>query len=82
MPDHPEDLKIAKDFLRITDKVQIRTLSVFDECNMDIAVYGNKLAITTFEDTPFLVTIESEAVPKFFLPIFEILWKTAKEITK
>ena len=80
IPDGPEDLKIAKDFLRITNKVQIRTLSVFDECNMDIAVYGNKLAITTFEDTPFLVVIESEAVPTFFLPIFEILWNTAKEI--
>ena len=47
---------------------------------MDIAFYGNKIAITTFEDMPFLVLIESEAVPKFFLPIFEILWKTAKKI--
>jgi sugar-specific transcriptional regulator TrmB len=80
IPDHAEDLKIARDFLCVTDKVQIRTLSVFDECNMDIAVYGNKLAITTFEDEPFLVIIESEAVPNFFLPIFEILWKTAKKV--
>jgi sugar-specific transcriptional regulator TrmB len=80
VPDHPEDIKIAKAFLKATEKVKIRTLSVFDECNMDIAVYGNKLAITTFEETPFLVIIESAAVPTFFLPIFEILWKTAKEI--
>ncbi|EKE20757.1 MAG: Transcriptional regulator, TrmB [uncultured bacterium] len=81
VPHHPDDIKIAKDFLHVTDKVQIRTLSVFDECNMDIAVYGNKLAITTFEDVPFLVVIESKAVPTFFLPIFEILWKNAKKIT-
>ncbi len=82
IPDHPEDLRIAKDFLRITDKVRIKTLAVFDKCDMDIAVYGNKLAITTFEDNPFLVVIESKTVPSFFLPIFEILWKSAKEVNK
>lgn len=80
IPDNPKDIDIARDFMRATDKTKFRTLSVFDECNMDIAVYGNKLAITTFEDVPFLVLIESTAVPTFFLPIFEILWKTAKEI--
>ncbi len=80
VPDNSEDIRIAKEFRKITDKTKIRTLSVFDECDMDIAVFGSKLAITTFEEKPFLVVIESEAVPKFFLPIFEILWAQAKEI--
>lgn len=80
VPNHSEDVRIAKEFMNTTEKTKIKTLAVFDECNMDIAVYGNKLAITTFEDKPFLVLIESEAVPKFFLPIFEILWGQANEI--
>ncbi len=80
IPDHPQDIKIAKSFLKVTNKVQIKKLPVFDACDMDIAVYGDKLAITTFEESPFLVLIESKAVPSFFLPIFEILWKTAKDI--
>lgn len=82
IPDHAEDVRIAKEFIGVTNRTKIKTLSVFDECDMDIAVYGNKLAITTFEEKPFLVLIESEAVPKFFLPIFEILWAQAKEIKK
>lgn len=81
IPNHPEDLKIARGFLKVTDRCQLRSLSVFDQSNMDIAVYDNKLAITTFENNPFSVVIESEAVPSFFLPIFEILWKTAKGIS-
>lgn len=80
IPDHPQDIKIAKNFLKATNKVQIKKLPIFDECDMDIAVYGDKLAITTFENNPFLVVIESKAVPSFFLPIFEILWKSAKNI--
>ena len=80
IPDKPEDVRLAKEFKRITDKTQIRTLEIFDECDMDIAVYGNKLAITTFEERPFLVVIESEAVPKFFLPIFDVLWRGAKNV--
>ncbi len=80
IPNNSEDVCIAKEFMKTTDKTKIKTLAVFDECDMDIAVYGNKLAITTFEDNPFLVVIESEAVPKFFLPIFEILWGQAREI--
>jgi|GEM_PF-4545233 len=49
---------------------------------MDICVFKNKMSITTFEDKPFMVVIESEAVPQFFLPIFEILWKNSKIVKK
>jgi sugar-specific transcriptional regulator TrmB len=79
IPNNPKDIQIYKEFSKITDLVKFRILPDINKCDMDICVFKNKMSITTFEDRPFMVVIESDAVPEFFLPIFDILWKIAKE---
>lgn len=79
IPNNPKDIQTYKEFAEITDLVQFRILPDINKCDMDICVFKNKMSITTFEDKPFMVLIESDAVPEFFLPIFDILWKIAKE---
>jgi sugar-specific transcriptional regulator TrmB len=79
IPDNPEDLKTYREFAKITDLVQFRVLPNINKCDMDICVFKNKMSITTFEDKPFMVLIESNSVPDFFLPIFDILWQSAKK---
>ena len=78
IPNNPKDIEIYKKFTQITDLVQFRVLSNMDKCDMDICVFKNKISITTFEDKPFMVVIESDTVPHFFLPIFDILWQNSK----
>jgi sugar-specific transcriptional regulator TrmB len=79
IPNNPKDIQIYKEFSKITKFVQFRILPNINKCDMDICVFKNKMSITTFEDKPFMVLIESDAVPEFFLPIFDIIWKIAKE---
>ncbi|OGY87354.1 MAG: hypothetical protein A2233_01475 [Candidatus Kerfeldbacteria bacterium RIFOXYA2_FULL_38_24] len=44
----------------------------------DNGIYGNTLLITSLEDEPFSVTIESQNVAKTFRAMFEIAWSIAK----
>lgn len=80
IPNKKEDIRIYREFREITPIVQVRVLPSMNDADMDICVFGNKVSITTFEDKPFMVVIESEAVPGFFRPIFDILWQSAKII--
>ena len=80
VPSSSEEILMAKMFLRITNKVNIRALSLFKKCDVDIAIFGNKIALTLFEEKPLLIVIESKSVVSFFLPIFEMLWDNAKEL--
>lgn len=80
IPSNPEEIKLAKEFLKLTDKVSIKTLFTLPECSMDISSWGNKIAITTFEDKVYMVVIQSDAIPGFISPVFNILWQSGKNI--
>ena len=41
-------------------------------------IYGNKVSIVVWSDTPFAFVIESKEVVKSYKNFFELLWKTAK----
>ena len=78
IPDNPEEIKLGKTFKKAKQKVKI--LQGVKQFDMDFTIYENKLAITSLEDEPFLVLIESESLVNSIKPIFEIAWKTGKLI--
>ena len=78
VPDTAEEIAIGRRFLKVGQKV--RVLPGLKGMNMDFAIFNNKLAITSLEDEPFIVIIESEELVKSMRPIFEIAWQKGKEI--
>jgi sugar-specific transcriptional regulator TrmB len=57
-----------------------RYLPEISHFNIDFSLYGNKLALTSLEENPFIVVVESEELASSFRSIFEIVWKSGKEI--
>ena len=57
-----------------------RYLPDINHFNIDFSLYGNKLALTSLEEDPFIVVIESEELATSFRSIFEIVWKSGTEI--
>jgi sugar-specific transcriptional regulator TrmB len=79
VPNNPEEIILAKK-LKQTDQ-QIRLLPESNQINLDFAIFKNKFAITSFEEKPFMVLIESESLVSSMKVIFEIVWMSSKEIT-
>jgi sugar-specific transcriptional regulator TrmB len=78
IPDNPDDLKFTGDLLSIKQK--IRTIPEVAKIKMDFAVYGNKIAITSFEEKPYVVMLQSKDLVDSIMPIFEIAWLSGQEI--
>lgn len=78
IPDDEENIEIGKRFKKANQGV--RTLSELKNIKMDFTIFGNKLAVTSLEDEPFIVVIESEELVNSMRPIFEIAWEKGKEI--
>jgi HTH-type transcriptional regulator, sugar sensing transcriptional regulator len=74
----PEDLALISEFTSIGQ--QVRILPGLKKSQMDFSVYGNKLAITAFEESPYIVVIESKGIVDSLMPILEVAWKSGKEI--
>ena len=58
----------------------MRILPELKESKMDFTVYGNKLAITSFEEKPYIVVIESKGIVESLMPVLEVAWKNSLEI--
>ncbi len=78
IPNDHENIKIGLEFKKGNQKV--RSLKELNDMKMDFTIFGNKLAITSLEDDPFIVVIESEELVKSMRPIFNIAWDRGKEI--
>ncbi|NTV41617.1 MAG: hypothetical protein HGA61_05110 [Candidatus Moranbacteria bacterium] len=78
LPNNKNEVRMAQKFLAVGEKV--RFLDDFKDMNMDFTLYGNKIAITSLEENPFIVVIESEELVKSIRPIFEIAWAKGKEV--
>jgi len=78
IPDNPEDIKIGKKFVEI--KQVVRILPGIKYSDMDFTLYKNKLAITSFEENPFMVLIESEKLVNSMRLFLEITWRASKAI--
>jgi sugar-specific transcriptional regulator TrmB len=78
IPNTPEEIEAGKKFKEIDQKVKVFT--DVKKLNMDFTIYDNKLAITSLEDEPFLVVIESQALVDSIRPIFEIAWASGKAV--
>lgn len=78
IPNNPENIKIGEEFK--SARQQIRVLNEIDNLDIDFTIFGNKLAITSLEETPFITVIESERVANSILSLFNILWKNSKEM--
>lgn len=76
----PKELEFAK--YLIAAGQQVRILPEMEKMTMDFAIYGkNNLAISLLEDEPFMIHIKSEEVVKSIMSVFEIAWRSGKEIT-
>ncbi|MFA5994301.1 MAG: helix-turn-helix domain-containing protein [Parcubacteria group bacterium] len=78
VPNNPFELQVAKQLS--THGQQARYLPKIPAFNMDFSLCENKLAITSLEDEPFIVVIESEELVKSIRPLFEMAWNNGKEV--
>jgi len=72
------DLEIMKKFKTIGQET--RYLAEVADFNMDFVIYENKLAITSLEENPFAIIVESAGLVNSLKSIFEIVWNKGKEI--
>ena len=70
-----DTMKIFKTFNQ-----EARYLPDVVDFKMDFALYENKLAITSLDEKPFAVVIESAGLVDSLKTIFEIAWSQGKEI--
>jgi HTH-type transcriptional regulator, sugar sensing transcriptional regulator len=75
---NPFDLETMRKFIEADQEV--RYLPEIKEFSMDLTLYKNKLAITSLEKDFFIVIIESAELVNSIRPIFEIAWKSGREI--
>lgn len=80
IPNNAKDIEMAEEFVEITNKVEIRILPELKDCNMDFALYGNKLSIASFGEEFFMAVIDSENLAKSIKPIFEIAWRSGRDV--
>jgi len=78
VPNSPFELQAARQLS--ANGQQARYLPKIPAFNMDFSLCENKLAITSLEDKPFIVVIESEELAASIRPLFEMAWNNGKEI--
>lgn len=78
IPDNLRDIEIGKEFSKIKQKV--RVIEDLKNIEMDFAIFGKKVAITSLSEEPFIVVMESEGLVNSLKPIFEIAWAKGKDI--
>jgi sugar-specific transcriptional regulator TrmB len=76
IPDNPDDIQYGKKLKQAGQKVRIFPKK-FDT---DIVITENKIAISSLEEKPFLVLIESEKLAQSLKPVFEIIWEVGKNL--
>jgi sugar-specific transcriptional regulator TrmB len=76
--DNPQDLAFVDEIASIGQKIKI--IPGTKKIKMDFAVYGNKIAITSFEEKPYVIMLQSQGLVDSIMPIFEIAWRSGKEI--
>lgn len=76
IPNDAENIAIGKKFAAVGEKVRILEVPAM---NMDFTVFGNKLAITSLENEPFIVVMESAELAQSMLALFRLMWKGARE---
>lgn len=72
-------VKKTKEGHKMSKYTQVRYLSEEISSNININVYGDKVAIIIWAETPEAVVIDSKETSNSFKAYFEILWKIAKK---
>ncbi|TSD02039.1 MAG: Transcriptional regulator, TrmB [Parcubacteria group bacterium Athens0714_25] len=78
--DSPYEIELAKKFIQVNQRVKI--LPELKDSHMDFTIYDNKLAITSLEENPFIVVIESDELVRSMRPLFELAWEKGKSLEK
>ena len=78
--DNPFNIRLAKKFM-FSKNQRVRFLPELRNSHMDFAIFGNKLAITSLGEDPFIVTVESEELVHSIKPLFELAWTNGEHIT-
>lgn len=78
VPSDEESHKYVRDFLGIDQKVRVS--GALQGLKTDIAIYGNKVSISSLGEHLFAVVIESADIAQSLRPIFDVVWESAREI--
>jgi HTH-type transcriptional regulator, sugar sensing transcriptional regulator len=78
--DNEKEISIVKEFLKVTNKVKVRTLPGLKESTLDFTLSGEKLSIGSLGEHPFVVVIESAELVRSIQPIFELAWEKGKGV--
>jgi sugar-specific transcriptional regulator TrmB len=78
IPDNETEIELVKNLSAIDQKV--RTLSDLNDTSMDFSIFGKKVSITSLEEKPFMVVMESEELARSMKMVFEVMWRSGKEI--
>lgn len=78
IPNNHEDIAIAKRLVKIGQN--IRVVGNEKVHTLDLALYNNKTSITSIEEEPFIVVVESAALTAAMCAMFEMIWTLGKKI--
>ncbi len=79
----PQPLDIAGEELKARDTERLTTRKILDRdafsVPAQVLLYGNKIGITSYEQSLMTLIIENEAIQFTFRSMFELLWQGASE---
>ncbi len=78
LTDTPEDRQFTKDVARGRHH-QIRFLPKHMLLEMDFALYGDNVALTSLGDPLFVTVIQSPEIHRSLTTVFELLWRAAAQ---
>ncbi|OGG83084.1 hypothetical protein A3I46_01790 [Candidatus Kaiserbacteria bacterium RIFCSPLOWO2_02_FULL_54_13] len=78
VPDDEGELPYARDYLKLNQ--QVRIWPALRGARMDFSLYGDKLAISSLGEKPFVVVVKSVDVVSALRPMFEVVWEDAEDI--
>jgi len=80
IPDTPDNIAIGQKLLKANQ--QVRILNNVSNLNIDFSVFGNKVAITAFEQSPFAIIMESADLANSLRLVFDLVWAGSRKIKK
>ena len=78
IPNNHEDILIAKRLTKVGQNIRI--IDHENVHTLDLALFNNKLSITSIEDEPFMIVVESTPLSMAMSAMFEMIWALGKEI--
>lgn len=80
IPDTDTERAFSKPLIEAGE--QVRTSENLGDVTIDISIFDDKIALTSFEQKPFLVLVQSRAIAHTLQSLFLAIWENAKPIER